>query len=118
MNNVGRWRPGSTLTGCNPAPLAIVATLPFAVQAAILIMLGLYLRPGSRPWWSYLLALIVSLTTFSYATIRASRRPGQLCIFGEGARFGISRMRQLKAHGDWSLIHKSFPQITIKLIIS
>jgi len=34
-------------------PLSIVATLPFALQAAILIVLGLYLLPGSRSWWSY-----------------------------------------------------------------
>ena len=55
-------------------PIAIVATLPFAVQAAIFIVLGLCLFHGSRPWWSYLLALVVSLATFCYATIRASAR--------------------------------------------
>ncbi len=58
-------------------PIAIVATLPFAVQAAVLLVLGLYLLPGSRPWWNYPFAFIVSLTTFGYATIRASRRPGE-----------------------------------------
>ena len=57
--------------------IAIVATLPFAVQSTILIVLGLYLLPGSRPWWSYPLALVVSMATFGYATIRASRRPGE-----------------------------------------
>ena len=55
-------------------PIAIVATLPFALQAAIFIVLGLYLFPGSRPWWSYPLAFVISLTTFGYATIRASAR--------------------------------------------
>jgi hypothetical protein len=55
-------------------PIAIVATLPFALQAAILIVMGLYIFPGSRPWWSYPLALVVSLTTYGYATIRASAR--------------------------------------------
>jgi len=34
-------------------PIAIVPTLPFAVQAAVLVVLGLYLLSGSRPWWSY-----------------------------------------------------------------
>ena len=58
-------------------PIAIVPTLPFAAQAAILVVLGLSLLPGSRPWWSYPLALAVSLTTFGYATFRASRRPGE-----------------------------------------
>jgi hypothetical protein len=55
-------------------PIAIVATLPFALQAANFIALGLYLFPGSRPWWSYPLALVVSLITFGYATIRVSAR--------------------------------------------
>ena len=55
-------------------PIAIVPALPFAVQAAILVVLGLCLLPGSKPWWSYPLALVVSLTAFGYATIRASAR--------------------------------------------
>src|SRR5262249_49406136 len=58
-------------------PIAIVPTLPFAVQAAILVTMGLCLLPGSRPWWSYTLTLLISLATFGYATIRASRRPGE-----------------------------------------
>jgi len=58
-------------------PIAIVATLTCAVQAAIFFVLGLYFLPCSRPWWSYPVALIVSLTTFGYATIRASRPPGE-----------------------------------------
>ena len=55
-------------------PIAIAATLPFALAAAIFIVLGLAWFPGSRPWWSYPLAFVVSLTTFGYATIRASAR--------------------------------------------
>jgi len=55
-------------------PIAIVATLPFALQTAILIVLGLYWFPGSRPWWGYPLAFVVSLTTSGYAAIRASAR--------------------------------------------
>jgi len=58
-------------------PIAIVPPLPFAAQSAILIVLGLFLLPGSRPWWSYPLALVVSLATLGYATILASRRPGE-----------------------------------------
>jgi len=56
---------------------AIVPTLPFAVQSAIFIALGLNLLPGSRPWWIYPLAFVVSLATLGCATIRASRRPGE-----------------------------------------
>jgi hypothetical protein len=55
-------------------PIAIVATLPFAVQGAVLVVLGLYLLPGSRPWWSYPLAFVISLLTVGCAVIRASAR--------------------------------------------
>jgi len=55
-------------------PVAIVPTLPSAMQAATLLALGLFFHPVMKPWWSYPLAFIASTLIFGYAITLASAR--------------------------------------------
>jgi hypothetical protein len=47
-------------------PIAIVPTLPWAVEGAIFIVMGLFWLPTPIPWWVYLLAFFSSAITFGY----------------------------------------------------
>jgi len=51
-------------------PVAIVATLPFAVMAAILLAFGLIFLP--IPWWIAPIGLAISIVVFGKLITRAS----------------------------------------------
>lgn len=53
-------------------PVAVVATLPFAVAAALLVSLGIF--PFGMPWWSGLLAFPVLTILFGKLILLADGR--------------------------------------------
>jgi protein-S-isoprenylcysteine O-methyltransferase Ste14 len=63
----------SRWTGKPGEPNAIVATLPNAVQAAILVGLGLFALP--IPWWITPIGAVASLMVFGYLIMNASAAP-------------------------------------------
>lgn len=53
-------------------PIARVPTLPWAIEAALLIVLGLYWLPQPIRWWVYLAAFSGSVLIFGFI-INAAR---------------------------------------------
>jgi hypothetical protein len=54
-------------------PVALVPTLPWALEGAILIVLGLFWLPTPIPWWAYVVAFLGSALTFGCVIGTASR---------------------------------------------
>jgi hypothetical protein len=57
-------------------PYAIEPTLPWAVAAAIFVVLGLGLIPGGVPWWAFPVAFVAAVVAFGFGIYRAGARPG------------------------------------------
>ena len=58
-------------------PVAIVATLPFAVAAAVFLSLGLFWLPGNVPWWAYPLTFFGSVLGLGWLIAKANGRFAQ-----------------------------------------
>jgi hypothetical protein len=66
---ITEWRQSRT-----NGPIAIVATLPFAVESAMLVVLGLSISPWIFPLWVYPLVFVALLVLFCSLILLAGVR--------------------------------------------
>jgi hypothetical protein len=57
-------------------PFAIVPTLPFAVAAALQLVLGLLLLPCEISWWIFPLTFFGAVVVFGFAIMHAGSHRG------------------------------------------